>query len=182
MSMQRIKLGLTLALLSFLIACEEDPATQVERGWQLFESGDFLEARSAFMNAAASGSTDAYNGLGWSYLRLDSISEARIAFAFASSDSNPEIYAGWSSANVLSEDFQKALEKSAVVLRQDANFVFSHDTDVDYKDMIWQRAYCYYHLGQYALSLQEIQKISPNFNSANPADILNKLESLSNEL
>ncbi|HNI09730.1 MAG TPA: hypothetical protein PLL93_01200, partial [bacterium] len=64
----------------------------------------------------------------------------------------------------------------------DANFVFSHDTDVDYKDMIWQRAYCYYHLGQYALSLQEIQKISPDFNSVNPSDILNKLESLSNEL
>jgi hypothetical protein len=164
------------------------PTGTLTEAWALYTQNRYDEAYLAFQELVPDDPTEANVGLGWCCIGLDSVSRAGNFFSLASATTvTNDAYAGWSAVLWTQKDFQGCIDKTAVVLSNDPNFVFSHRPSVDFRDLIWYQASSYLHLSQYAQCLVQIQKLdsifSANLSDANIADILaTKLESLSKNL
>lgn len=133
-------------------------------GWQEFEKGQFSKAAEAFRTAIAEDSyySDAYNGLGWAYTRLDSIEVARNNFTVAinSSQSTTNIFrdasAGRAFVNLALEDYEEAIRdvnnalQAQTSYRYYYDYVFRHDTRIDEMDLLLVRAESYFLMGNYS--------------------------------
>jgi len=133
-----------------------------ELAWQSFEDADYPTALSLFYGALAVDLeySEAHCGLGWSWLGLQSFHSSLASFNMALSGGfrTPQAFAGkvmaisWLLARSAC-DSSAMLDTAAVagdsVLARQLRFVFTHDTEVDWKDLRvilaerWHRAAIY---------------------------------------
>ncbi len=174
---------------------DTDPLVQA---WQLFSDGKYADAHAEFVAILSVDETNAYVGLGWTTMKMDSINAADKYFTMASNvlplaadsitllpnDSLVHGYAGWAFVAWLKEDYQKAIDRAHFVLRKEPEFKFEFDTKIAKNAILLTLAESYFSLSNYQACIDHIKLIDTSFTaSAGDANIkatlLAKLEALS---
>lgn len=171
-------------LLLMVMSCGPTESVPLDEGWVAWESGSYAEAHAKFTEA---GGAEGLNGLGWTTLKMDSLSKSEVYFALASvggTDTLTDAAAGLAIVAWQQGDHQISLDAAGYVLRVEPNYVFSHDATITKELIILAKAYDEYHLLQYANCIASIQLLDATFShTANEAGIaqtlLDKLDALS---
>ncbi|MFH1679368.1 MAG: hypothetical protein ABIH26_01845 [Candidatus Eisenbacteria bacterium] len=119
----------------------DDPADLTNSGWAAFESGEWTEAAALFRSAIAADSIygDAYNGLGWTRARADSLGAAVEAFdaSIRTGLKSADPHAG--KAVVLRDltppDYPGAIAAARAALSWSRDYRFDHDASFDWMDL-----------------------------------------------
>ena len=148
--------GVLLTLLFtalFLIACggggdggttdpgPTSPSELTESGWDSFESGDIQAAADDFQAAANADPThgEAQAGLGWVFLRADSLVRALGSFnaALTIGYIDADVYAGKSILlpEITPPDYSGAADAAGMALVFEPRYSFEHDTAFDWRDL-----------------------------------------------
>jgi len=145
-----------------------DAAALTAEGWALYEAGNYEGAIGKFDEAidADASYSDAYNGLGWSYGKLDSLEEALDNFdlCISKGDTRPDPYAGKAPVcrDIDPPEFSNAISAAATALTKDSDFEFEHYDDFDWRDLRIIKAQCYFALLQYSQAVAEIDALGGN--------------------
>ena len=195
-------LGVGIVALGIMCAgCSDDNGAGPEvtagrlttEAWTLFEREDYLGALAKFEAAIRMDASyaEAYNGCGWSGLRLDSLAFAVSKYVEALNNDSPSAdpFAGQAVANrdLDPGDFQQAVISADSALARDPDYVFTHDTTFDWKDLRLIMAQSYFHLGQYEDAKGQIDILNPQ-NSLDPGsatfveDLLLEIQRLGDQL
>ncbi|GAB4344027.1 MAG: hypothetical protein Kow0037_32460 [Calditrichia bacterium] len=171
------RIGITF-LLVLSLACSKDPAggddgktpqQLVNEGWTAFESGDYTTAATRFNEALAQDNSlgEAHHGQGWVQARLGNPGEAVNHFlnAISQNAAVPSATAGLAFIYNAQMQYANSNQRAGEVLSQNAQWVFEHDSRVDWRDLVILRAENYFALGQFAESLQEVKKLNSAFDS-----------------
>jgi len=175
MALNGLLLGLVSSL-ALLVGCGggggggggPDAASLTAEGWTHYEQGEYDDAIGKFDAAVEADPSyaDAYNGLGWSYGKLDSLAEALASFALCISngETGPAPYAG--QAPVLRDvdppQFSNAITAASTALTKDSDFEFEHYEDFDWHDLHLIKAQCYFALTDYTQALAEVDILDPS--------------------
>jgi tetratricopeptide (TPR) repeat protein len=162
-------------------------------GWARFEAGDFQGAMSKFEGAIAIDSNygEAYNGLGWSCVKIDSLEAAVNAFGQAISKgvstADPRAGKAVVYRDLEPVDFQASIDWADSALARDSDYVFSHDTTMTWKDLRLILAQSYYGLHEYEEALEQVDILDPEntLNSGSDTfveDLLAELQRLGEEI
>jgi tetratricopeptide (TPR) repeat protein len=151
-----------------------DAASLTAEGWAHYEQGRYPDAIGKFDAAveADPAYADAYNGLGWSYGKLDSLAEAAANFAWCISngETGPDPYAG--QAPVLRDldppQFSNAITAASTALSKSSTYEFSHNEDFDWRDLRLIMAQCYFQLKDYTQALAQVDILDPS-NTVDPS-------------
>lgn len=163
-------------------------ASLTAQGWELYEAADYDGAIGKFDAAIGldANYSDAYNGLGWSYGKLDSLSKALTNFNLCVSkgDTRPDPHAG--KAPVLRDlnppQFQNAIDAADAALAKDSDFEFEHYGDFNWQDLRLIKAQCYYGLNMYAEAIDEIEELGGSVSdSTSASEIAEEIEDLEDE-
>jgi tetratricopeptide (TPR) repeat protein len=168
-------LMLVLAASGFLLSgCDGDDgdghggstaAELTSEGWTLFEMGDFVAAESKFKEALAvdAGFAEADNGLGWTWLRLDSLAVAVSSFdaALGKGLASADPYAGQAVAyrDLEPVDLMLAVAAAERALHRDVRFEFAHDPRFDWRDLRLILAQSYFGLQRYAEASAQVDSL-----------------------
>lgn len=144
----------------------EDPAAgKTLEGWAQFEAGQFAAAKATFREAISmsSGYADAHNGLGWTLALNDSLPASQSSFASAITNDPPnaEPWAGRAFVRAELPAFQltAALSDAGTALDREPCFVFSHDSDIDWRDLRLLRAQLFFELDEIDSSAAEVDSL-----------------------
>jgi tetratricopeptide (TPR) repeat protein len=138
------------------MGCSESPSRKVvtdhiAEGWSLFEQGDYAGAVEEFQVGVADDKYEAYNGLGWSYAKLDQLSDALTSFnaAISASTAEPDPYAGRAPVyrDLDPPRFDEAKNTAQKALAKDAQYEFEHLAAFDWRDLRIIMAQSYYSIG-----------------------------------
>jgi tetratricopeptide (TPR) repeat protein len=148
-------------------------ASLTAAGWALFEQGEYEAAITKFNQALGLDVTyaDAYNGLGWSNAKLDSLTESLLSFGMCISYDNTMVdpYAGCTPVyrdyefptTTFAEDttanFDSALVFAQEALSRDADYEFSHDETFNWEDIHLIMAQSYFGKGEFLSALAQVQ-------------------------
>jgi hypothetical protein len=174
-------IGLLSGLLFF--ACGGKKGTTPEKtaeeltaeAWSLFESADYVAAKSGFDQALSKDANyaDAYNGRGWSngFLDLNDDALADFQSAIAKGLNQPDAHVGLAGLYLGKEEFQNATTHALAALSLDSDYSFAHKSSINYLDLHLILAQAYYGLGgDYLDSAQvEVDYLNPA-NHLDPAD------------
>lgn len=144
-----------------------------KRGWTYYKLANFTEAEKYFSELSSRPLyyLEGNLGLGWTYLKQYKYENSKIEFnKFFNNDSLDIILPADSSFT----DGKAGLCFASSALHQENDVIsnsstiqsswkFRFDAAIDYKDIILLKAISYYSLGEYALSLQMVQILDPNF-------------------
>ena len=147
-----------------------DPVTEAVKltseGWRSFEAKDYSKAITLFKQALDNNDlyADAYNGLGWTYGRQDSLKRAKIYFdiALGLEKGNTDAIAGRSFVSLGLGNYDDAI--SAVTLveeNQVVYYTFRHDRSISINDLKLVKAQSYFMLGNYSESQTIIDELDP---------------------
>jgi tetratricopeptide (TPR) repeat protein len=145
-----------------------DAASLTAEGWELYEDGDYEGAIGKFDAAIDLDANyrDAYNGLGWSYGKLDSLADAVASFdlCISKGDTRPDPYAGKAAVcrDLDPPEFEDAIDAAATALSKDSDFEFEHYEDFDWRDLRIIKAQCYFALLEYSQAVAEIDTLGGN--------------------
>lgn len=176
----RLFVGFLLAaLLAILSGCGDDggPRTTARSltadGWDLFEAGEMEEALAKFEAALEISEFygEAYNGVGWCCVRLDSLDRGLDAFhaAAASGVTNADPLAGLAIIYRDREpvDFQMAADFADSALTLEADYGFDHDPTLDWHDLRLILAQSLIGLGRYEDAKIQVDILNP-WNTLDP--------------
>jgi tetratricopeptide (TPR) repeat protein len=132
-------------------------ASLTAAGWALFEQGEYDAAKVKFYQALNLDATyaDAYNGIGWSNAKLDSLSQSLSSFGECITFDNvlAEAYAGcapvYRDYETEPAHFDSAVAMATQALSLAASFSFSHDLSFDWRDLHLIMAQSHYGLGEF---------------------------------
>jgi len=136
-------------------------------GWAAFESQDYstaLEAFDAVINEERD-NTDAYNGLGWSFLLLDKLDDASTSFDAGGTKpgASADVFAG----NAFTLNALKKYDRSIVEISKAStkapDWSFIHKPGLDINDLQVLLAENYFLLGKFTESLSAILKLNSGF-------------------
>ena len=131
------------------LPCELD-VSLTDDGWLLYTTHDYRGALSRFDEALRQGcsTTDAYNGKGWVYARMDSLSQAQVQFTLSIEKnlSVVDAFAGRAAVNLELGNYERAIKDAESVLSLKANYVFVRDITVTAWDVHLIIAQASYHL------------------------------------
>jgi len=171
----------------------ETASSRAAEGWTLFESGDYEGAIEKFDRAVILDLTyaDAYNGRGWSYARLDSLSRSLNDFGRAIARTGQgaalaDFYAGSSPVyrdiETRPSHFDSAVVFASDALALDRRYIFSHDSDFDWHDLHLIMAQAYFALNDYTSANARVDSLGGNVqNPASPSfveDLAEEIERL----
>ena len=161
-----------------------DTCSIIGDAWQSFEAKQYVTAHQLFVSVAHIDPENAYTGLGWTTIKMDSLASAKRYFSIIANDSVIDAYAGQAIVDESQKAYSSMISNSDFVLRKNPNWVFYHDQTICYKALILKRASSYFALGNYGSSLTEVQKLDPSFNvdvatSAGQASLAAKIDSFS---
>ncbi len=166
---------LTLLSLMTLLLLSCDPASPFDDGWALFEEKKYPEAVTEFTDRISDGN-EAYVGLGWSSLKMDSIQDADDYFNQIATDSLADAYAGWMTVKWVQRDYVKVIEYGDVVLSKDEFYLFSHDNTANNEDILLHQAYAYYAMRNLSSCISKLRQVDSNFSGGiNDPDIEQKI-------
>ena len=176
--------GIALVL---TISCGEDDP--LDAGWSKFGDHDYAAAHAEFTSLVSSEGSEAYVGLGWTTLMMDSLPEADAYFALAAGDSLLQGYAGWSIVAWRLGQHNPCIDRAEFAFRNAGghdSYEFPYDPEITHHDLLIHEGFSYYYLQNSFQCLNTIQKMDPSFTVAlNNPDLLNillaKLEALSQE-
>ena len=148
-----------------------DPASEAitltVQGWNAFEAHNYTLAVSLFKQATQKNDqfADAYNGLGWSYARLDSLTKSLHEFdvALGQQVNFIDAYAGRSFVSLALGDYNEAITAVSAVQKSGSRFYsFRHDPNVSLNDLLLVKAQSYFLLGNYPSAQVLIDQIDPS--------------------
>ena len=144
-------------------------------GWSEFEKGNYTNSKEYFLELIERQDKfikEAYAGLGWSeshlnlYINAINSFNSALEYLDVNDDISNDIYAGLSFANDALDKHHDCLNTTKNV---DENWHFSHDTKLDYNDIILLKAISYYALGckenesYFSNCLEEVQRLDPGY-------------------
>ncbi|MGQ9705960.1 MAG: tetratricopeptide repeat protein [bacterium] len=200
--MKKIAIALTILIASFLfiIACgkidvpkEWSQEQWTEEGWRLWKLGEYEDAEDAFNSAIEKDDTysDAYNGLGWTYLKMQMLSSSIDNFNTVKMLESGTIVAyqalvGAAVSFFYTDDFENSISSAREVVDNDPNneFVFSRDESITAFDIHLLLAMNYFETIDMANCIKEInvmRKIvgeTEDFTSNNWDDINKEIKRL----
>jgi tetratricopeptide (TPR) repeat protein len=146
------------------------PVTSAESltadGWRLFEAASFAAALDRFDAALETDPVwgEAYNGLGWTWMNLDSLEAAVDAFERAMGknvETPADPLAGMAAARRDLEpvDLELCLTAADSALSLSPRYVFSHDPSYDWRDVRLILAHAHFGLGQYAEASAQVDNL-----------------------
>jgi tetratricopeptide (TPR) repeat protein len=162
--MRVLILVVSTAVLALTLGCGGDgggpsdtAASLTAAGWALFERGEYEAANEKFMQALDLDATyaEAYNGLGWSHAKLDSLGNSLSNFGLCITNDNTlsDPYAGcapvYRDYETEPAHFDSAITAAAEALDKEGRYSFSHDTSFDWHDLHLIMAQSYYGLGEF---------------------------------
>ncbi|MFZ1947549.1 MAG: tetratricopeptide repeat protein [bacterium] len=163
----------------------ETAASLTEEGWVLYEDGEYEAAVVKFFSATELDANyrDAYNGLGWTYGKLDSLQKAVTNFelCLAKGDTRPDPHAGKAPVcrDLDPRECEEAISAAAAALSLDADFVFEHYEDFNWRDLRIIKAQCHFDLREYAEAAGEIEELGGGvIDPDSTARIAEKIEEL----
>ena len=180
-------------LISFIIAislliidgCRKDFEATAEHkatyGWEMFEMKDYLQSKEWFSNSIATDKKwkDGYNGLGWSYaklLELDSLDTENIGSirTFHRGLTYPKDI--WNNTDVHLEIL--AIDSTLIGLNPSRwdNWVFSHDSTLNYLDLRLTMAASYFALAKFDSTHKHLKVVLDSLGS--PSLLINDYSTL----
>ncbi|MFH1313735.1 MAG: tetratricopeptide repeat protein [Candidatus Eisenbacteria bacterium] len=172
---------------------EATPEQLTREGWDRFEDNQYQGALLKFDQALGRdpGHGEAYNGVGWCCANLDSLEAGIDAFDHAISHgvitADPRAGKAVIYRDLEPVDFQTAIGWADSALAIDSDYVFSHDTSLDWKDLRLILAHSYYGLSQYDEAKAQVDILNPG-NTLDPGsdtyveDLLAEIQRLGDEI
>jgi tetratricopeptide (TPR) repeat protein len=166
----------------------------IQDGWESMDESRYRDAVVDFRKATElePGFTDAWNGLGWAYARLDSpgISVEYFNTGESSNDQSvigTEILAGRSFSNLALGEYLLAINDANGALDRSPTWVFRRDPSITFKQLIVTVATSYFAMGEYESSLTWVQMLDAGFTvdvttPPGRARLAEKLEALKDEI
>lgn len=119
-------------------------------GWLRYTARDYRGALSMFDEALQQGcsTTEAYNGKGWAYARMDSLSQSQTQFTLGI-DKNLSVadaFAGRAAVNLELRNYEQAISDAESALSLKPGYIFVRDTTVTARDIHLIVAQASYHL------------------------------------
>jgi len=184
---KRIYWPIAVMLLAYVMSC--GPADPLDAGWTKFGEGDYPGAYAEFSSLVESKGSDAYVGLGWTAMKMDSLPQADAYFTLAANDSLLEGYAGWSILAWLQGQHTLCIDRAEFVFSHAggySTYVFPYDPTITYQDLLLHEGFSYYYNLNFAKCIDTIQRMDSAFsvalNDANLQTILlAKLQALTDE-
>jgi tetratricopeptide (TPR) repeat protein len=143
-------------------------------GWELFEAGETHAALARFEDALGISRTygEAYNGIGWCCVRLDSLERGTDSFeaAIANGVTSADPPAGMAIIyrDLEPVNFQLAVDFADSALTLDLDYSFEHDPTFDWRDLRLILAQCLLGLQRYHDAKQQVDILNPA-NALDPA-------------
>ncbi len=135
--------------------------------WTAFESKDYQTALARFAEAknVNVNKTEAYSGLGWSYLQLDSLAKSLNEFAICASLNDPlaDLHAGWAFALNAQKEYAKSNEQVDETLKLNESWSFGHGLTLAVYHLRVLKAENYFLLGLFSQSLAQVQTVNTTF-------------------
>ncbi|MFH1220253.1 MAG: tetratricopeptide repeat protein [Candidatus Eisenbacteria bacterium] len=134
-------------------------------GWELYEAGNYTGAIAKFTQATELDAdyADAYNGLGWTYGKLDSLAKAISNFDLCISKgmTTADPYAGRAPAyrDLDPPQFSSAITSATTALTKDSDYEFEHNEDFDWHDLCLIKAQCHFALKEYSQAKVQVDAL-----------------------
>lgn len=159
-----------MGALILMVGCPDfprlGPAT-VERAWTYYEDGEYDKAILEFEDVidAEPDNAEAYNGLGWTYGIICSLSLSVAYFdtALQLQSSLVDPYAGLAFSYADLPDDANAVISATTLIQRDSLYFFGHDNDITWHDVRLVKAQCLCNLGDFASALTEVQALNSSF-------------------
>ncbi|MBZ0266383.1 hypothetical protein K8I28_17130 [bacterium] len=150
------------------VSAEAGPIELTSDGWKAFEDTDFESALDYFNSAIKKGydSADPYSGAGWTIFLGSSEIDAALTrwnTGLEKPGGKYDIQAGLGFAHLARNDYTAAISAHELVLGENANYIFKHRTDIDYRDLRWTIAQCFYMETEFDSSFSWVQTLNSNF-------------------
>ncbi len=142
-------------------------ASLTASGWALFEQGEYEQAMDKFHQALGLDDeyADAYNGMGWSRAKTDSLATALWNFGMCVMN-DPDLTEGYAGCAPVYRDydtepahFDSAIAFANTALTQESAFEFSHDEEFDWRDLRLIMAQSYYGLGEFLSAKSQVDAL-----------------------
>ncbi len=171
----------SISVLYLMFAGCNNEIDPLDEAWDKFEKGNYEGAYLDFSTIGAD--PEAYTGLGWTALEMDSIDVAdrffQLAETASGTDTIVDIYSGWMVSAWVKGHYQKVVDYADIVLSHHPNYVFAHNTEITKSDVQLHQAFSYFHLGNYIKCNAVISLLNTNWVTTNERDVLlTELESL----
>jgi tetratricopeptide (TPR) repeat protein len=168
--MKRLVPFIIVLLLIMVVGCPDfprlGPAT-VERAWSYYEDGEYEKAIIEFEDVidAEPDNAEAYNGLGWCYGIICSLSTSIAYFdtALQLQSSLVDPYAGLAFSYADIPDDNHAVSSATELILRDALYFFGHDNDITWHDVRLVKARSLCNLGDFTSALAEVQVLNSSF-------------------
>ena len=166
-----------------------DATDLVSEGWLEYGAGHYEDAIDKYLEALEleeeSVSAEAYNGIGWSRMRLGQLSDSIDSFkkAVSRDPSNADAHAGLAGVYLADGDYEKAIASANSVLLLAPGYTSHHD-DIKAADIRVLLAECHYVVGDYAAARAQIDLLGSTgrtLDTSSPtylADLLSVIEEL----
>lgn len=156
-----------------IVQPSEEAVALTSQAWALFEGKDYSAAIGLFKQATEKNNlyADAYNGMGWSYARMDSMQKAKQFFdvALGLQFTFIDAFAGRSFVSLALGDYAGALDAVGRVQSVGPPFyVFRHDANISMDDLLLVKAQSYFFLRDYNAA-QQIIDVLDDTNELDPS-------------
>jgi hypothetical protein len=136
-------------------------------GWAAFGRSDYYTALAEFKTAVPMDTTRAegYDGAGWSYALLDSLTQSRGSLILSLERDPTLADALVCLAAVYRDlpDLAAAVASAQQALALDPEFVFEHRTSYDWRDVRLILAECYYAMADYESAYLQVRELDAEF-------------------
>ncbi len=136
--------------------------------WSKYEAGLYWEAIVLFKQLLQMVPTsfEACNGLGWCYAvpSIDSLQTSLEYFRMAINlkANFPDAYAGRGFVQLALKSYAFAIDDFHTVLTANPNYVFSHNRQIDYRDIRLGLAEAYYYIQNFSAAQAQVDVLAPN--------------------
>jgi tetratricopeptide (TPR) repeat protein len=182
-----------------LLACGDDDSgptipevvTLLDQGWELFAVEDYPGALSKFEAAVAAdrGLGDGHNGLGWTYLRMDSLDVALESFNLAAAKGLVGAGAQAGRCLILNRrnEYRQAIFAGQAAIDIDPLFELEADPTLDIRDVRLAMAQSHLSLAEYVEAMDQVATIDPSivlnqYSATFVAELIAEMEALEGRL
>lgn len=163
----------------------------VEYGWERMAVLDYRGAIPHFEDGALDPTyTDAWNGLGWAYAKLNSADTSANNFITAAALTDTtivrtEVLAGLAFSKLALGEFADAVTNGQAALTRTPNWIFEHDSNIFFDNLTLTVATAFFGLAEFDSSLVWVQKLDFTYTTdvatlPGRFDLAAKLEDLRN--